>query len=303
MEGHLTSPPTSICLTEWFRVETRSRSRPGSPSNGAQNWARVFDFGSSLNEEVTEPGGGGEGTDYFMLSASIGTDFGGQRVEIRNNDPAGGGPAGADGPTGQQWNGDSTVAVVPGQEMHVAVTWDDASGQVAFYRDGQRAAAFETPVKMAQINDVNGWLGRSNWTGDANFEGSFNEFRIFDDVLSPGEVGASFAYGPDSEGPSVSDVDSDGDGVPDDLEAIAGTDPNDASSYLRVLSTQQASGEVTLEWSSIVGKAYTIEHSTDLVDWTTIATPAAATEATSTYVDTDPTRASAEGGYYRVRVE
>jgi hypothetical protein len=47
------------------------------------------------------------------------------------------------------------------------------------------------------LNDVNNWLGRSNWTSDANFDGSFNEFRIYDQALTASEIAASFAAGPD----------------------------------------------------------------------------------------------------------
>ncbi len=271
--------------------------------NGVQNWARVFDFGSSGEQELDGPGGEGEGTDYFTVTATRGTDPAGQRIEIRNNDPTGGGPDGADGPSGQQWNLDPQSPVVLGEEMHLAVSWDDASGQLIYYRDGVVLGSFETPVKMAQINDVNNWLGRSNWTGDANLQGSYNEFRIYDEVLNDSEINVSFAYGPDSQGPGVQpSLDSDGDGAPDDLEAIAGTDPNDPDSYFRVLNTQRQASEITLEWSSVAGKDYTIEYSTDLAEWTPVGTVASA-GAMTTFSDNDAVRVGDPGGYYRVRVE
>jgi hypothetical protein len=44
---------------------------------------------------------------------------------------------------------------------------------------------------------VNNWLGRSNWTTDSNFDGSFNEFRIYDTALTADQVAANTAAGPD----------------------------------------------------------------------------------------------------------
>jgi MYXO-CTERM domain-containing protein len=44
---------------------------------------------------------------------------------------------------------------------------------------------------------VNNWLGRSNWTGDANLDGTFNEFRIYDYALTDAQVAGNFSTGPD----------------------------------------------------------------------------------------------------------
>jgi hypothetical protein len=48
------------------------------------------------------------------------------------------------------------------------------------------------------MNDVNNWLGRSNWTGDGYFDGDLNEFRIWDNAFSEQNVLDSIALGPDS---------------------------------------------------------------------------------------------------------
>jgi hypothetical protein len=50
--------------------------------------------------------------------------------------------------------------------------------------------------------DNNNWLGRSQWP-DPVFDGLFNEFRIYDHALTPGEVGADFIVGPDAVGGQV----------------------------------------------------------------------------------------------------
>ncbi|MCA9151419.1 MAG: LamG domain-containing protein [Planctomycetales bacterium] len=166
--------------------------------DGAQNWGRIFDFGSSdigggVGGEVTGPGGGGEGKDYFELSAGIGTDYNAQRIELRNEDPAGGGTSTLD----------STVSTTFPQAAHMAVVFDEAGGLfgetvVRFYRDGQLVNEGTTHIKLSDINDVNNWLGRSNWAGDSNLDGSFDEFRLYDRALSSDEILGNYEAGADT---------------------------------------------------------------------------------------------------------
>jgi autotransporter-associated beta strand protein len=49
---------------------------------------------------------------------------------------------------------------------------------------------------MSAINDVNNWLGRSTFSSDANLQGSVAEFRIFNRILSPGELMNDYQLGP-----------------------------------------------------------------------------------------------------------
>jgi len=171
-------------------------------NDGLENWARIFDFGSSNFGEVTGTGGGGEGTDYFFLAASRGTNGNQQRVEIRNEDPAGGGIVTIDG----------NLATTLGTEYHHVVTFDADGGgtqaQIKYYRDGVLVAQGNTPIQLSDLNDVNNWLGRSNWTADSNFQGSFNELRIYDEALELAEVTASRDAGPDSLASGAPDIDS-----------------------------------------------------------------------------------------------
>lgn len=160
-------------------------------NDGVRTWARIFDFGSSDFAEVTGPGGGGQGRDYFFLGASRGGNGNQQRVEIRNEDPAGGGIVTID----------SNLPTNLGTEYHHVVTFDadgaGTQGQIKYYRDGILVAQGTTPIQLGDLNDVNNWLGRSNWTADQNFQGSFNEFRIYDVALDQEEVTESRAAGPD----------------------------------------------------------------------------------------------------------
>jgi len=52
-------------------------------------------------------------------------------------------------------------------------------------------------VRLNGINDVNVWLGKSQWN-DPYFNGQFDEFRIYSGVVSDTAIAASFAAGPDA---------------------------------------------------------------------------------------------------------
>ena len=56
-------------------------------------------------------------------------------------------------------------------------------------------------------------------------------------------------------------------------KALAGTDPNDPSSVLRITAVDRDAGGLAIRWSSVVGKRYILEHSTDLQadEWTMVA--------------------------------
>src|SRR5262249_24099512 len=78
------------------------------------------------------------------------------------------------------------------------VTWDEPSGQLKVFENGQQAGDMVVDDAMSDLNDVNVWLGRSNWAGDQNLQGEFDEFRIYNRVLSPGEIVGNFRAGPDT---------------------------------------------------------------------------------------------------------
>ena len=54
-----------------------------------------------------------------------------------------------------------------------------------------QANPFPVGHQLGNLHDVNNWLGRSNWTVDQNFAGSFNEFRIYNHAMTPAEVASS----------------------------------------------------------------------------------------------------------------
>jgi hypothetical protein len=70
-------------------------------------------------------------------------------------------------------------------------------------------------------------------------------------------------------------VDTDGDGVFDLFEEVAGTDPNSATSFFREVSHSLTSTLATITVSSSASRAYEFQASTDLLTWTRVAVPGA----------------------------
>jgi len=107
-------------------------------------------------------------------------------------------------------------------------------------------------------------------------------------------------------------VDSDGDGQSDAAELVAGTDPYDAKSLFALtlangssVHTQSVTGNgsgtvaLTLTWTSVPGKNYVVEASSDLTNWAMVATVSAAAGQNSTSYQV---YAGGERAFYRVSV-
>jgi hypothetical protein len=133
-----------------------------------------------------DAGGGGTGLDYLEYSAQIGDDTNSRRLEIRNADPADNGTTTAD-------VGTRTF----GQDMHVLVTWKESTGRITVYENGNQIGALTTDDLLSDLNDVNVWLGRSNWNGDQNTQGEYDEARFYNYVLTPGQALGNALAGPD----------------------------------------------------------------------------------------------------------
>ena len=171
----------NLTLNTWMTID------------GLDNWARVFDFGSTdigtgtQGGELFSPGGGGQGFEYIMISAMNGTDINTHRLENREN-----------GATLNTTDGFNPVAL--GTEHLWTFVWQDVGGgQVVqkYYFDGVLGAQ-SAPYfgNISQLNDVNNWLGRSNWTGDGNTNGTYDMFAVYNTAFSDAEVMASFLQGP-----------------------------------------------------------------------------------------------------------
>jgi hypothetical protein len=94
---------------------------------------------------------------------------------------------------------------------------------------------FGARYPLASINDVNCWLGRSQFAGDPQLNANFNEFRVYNGVLNESAIRSLYA---------------------------AGTDE-----MLTLISALKNGNQLDLTWESRDLLTYTIESSSDLVTW------------------------------------
>ena len=99
-------------------------------------------------------------------------------------------------------------------------------------------------------------------------------------------------------------LDTDHDGASDFAEWVAGTDPLDANSNLRVsVQTVPGTNGIVISWPSVVGKTYRLESATNLLTGfnTVVKTNIAA--APPLNLETDAATGLRNSGFYRVQVE
>ena len=155
---------------------------------GVGLFEEIASFGTGTAGEL-QPGtpnpatGGVIGTDYVALIPNLNGWLTGT---LRNT-----------GALEQPLRGTNPQALPQNSEHHVAYTVDYPNRIAALYLDGAEIGRRTISIDPSQFDQVNDWLARSQWSPDAFFNGSINEFRIYDAALSPGEVAASFARGPD----------------------------------------------------------------------------------------------------------
>lgn len=75
------------------------------------------------------------------------------------------------------------------------------------------------------------------------------------------------AIGLDTDSPKGAAADLDGDGSRNRDEMVGGTDPRNATDFLRILETSNQAETITFSWPSVVGRTYRVFWSTDLITW------------------------------------
>jgi len=149
---------------------------------GGAAWQRVFDFGDSTN--ASPENNPAEGNTYLMLTPQSAAGVATIGFSLLGN------------ASGQEQDVNATLPL-PTSITHVAVVASATDSKLRLYIDGKKAAEAAWSGPLSSINDVNAWLGRSQYNGDPELSGVFHEFRIYGAALSDAEVATSFLAGPD----------------------------------------------------------------------------------------------------------
>jgi hypothetical protein len=147
---------------------------------GGEPWQRIFDFGSSDQGEAAR----GDGASYFFLtpralegSMMVGYSRSGIQGEI-------------------QLVGTSAFPMTP--RTHVAVVVDSGTNAFSLYVDGELNATQTLEQRLSEVDDVNSWLGISQYAADPNLNAELHEFRIYERALTAEEVRLTYELGPDT---------------------------------------------------------------------------------------------------------
>lgn len=161
-------------------------------SPGGGNWQRVFDFGNTSLGEDPDPNGPG-------YTGAASWFFAPRQGSIDSNN--GGRYAFDPGPGGEnpQINPGAEGAAPVGEEFHTVAIFNHAQRVASIWINGNKIGEAPIPADrpLSSLDDVNNWLGRSQWSGDAFSTANFNEFRIYQGVLTPLQIALNNAAGPD----------------------------------------------------------------------------------------------------------
>jgi hypothetical protein len=144
---------------------------------GGPCWQRIFDFGVS---DAGEDAAGDAVTSLFMTPQACGFAYFTAMAELDR----------------LQYPVSDNEMLPTGYAVQVALVVDGDRQTFTLYRDEQQVGTASTQFQLADLQDTNNWLGRSQWAQDAFFRGSIGDFRIYSRVLSRTEIVELYADGP-----------------------------------------------------------------------------------------------------------
>jgi hypothetical protein len=180
LPDHIISGLSNLTIEAWVTLQSAA---PGG-------WQRVFDFGG--NDAGTNAAG--TGTNYFCLTPSRGDAHVIGFIETGSN------PNTTPADTNAlNLNGTSAMAV--GAETYVVITYDSKAGSCQMFVNGALVSSVSgrSLNPLSKFSDYNNYLGRSQYRVDSFFVGQFNEFRIWESILTAQQVQDHFVAGPDEQ--------------------------------------------------------------------------------------------------------
>lgn len=157
-----------------------------------------------------------------------------------------------------KWTADQTIKVAPyavGTEYHIAMVVQPGAGsggntRVTWYAapaaDASLGAAhgsFETANTLANLNDVNFWLGRSEYN-DNTANASYDEVRLWNRAFATNELQQLHALGPNTVGAFATNLLAGTLGSQSDLVLQSGATLDFGGTAQQVASVAGASGSV-----------------------------------------------------------
>lgn len=185
--GYAALPPGLISGLSEVTLETWVTWTPGNVpltyGNGA--WQMIFDFG---NQQYT-----GSGVSYLCLTPATDNVSYTTKPLLHTT-------VTTNLNTHETPRLDWTDKLPTNVLTHVAVAYSPLRGVMKLYLNGLAVAAGKATLPLSGIVDTNCWLGKSLFSPDAYFYGSYHEFRIFSGLLSDADMAAEFAAGPEVVG-------------------------------------------------------------------------------------------------------
>jgi len=185
--AYVALPPGILSSLSEVSIETWLTWTVGqaSPTTSARtNWEMVFDFGSSS---------GGQGNSYMFLTpqtdSSNKTTNNVMRSSITTNLNI------AETPL-LDW----TNPCPANAKVLLTVTYSPVRKIAKLYLNGNLCKAGTATLPLSGIIDTNNWLGRSLFQYDPYIDATYDEFRIYNGLLSDSDVRADYAAGPDVVG-------------------------------------------------------------------------------------------------------
>jgi hypothetical protein len=126
-----------------------------------------------------------------------------------------------------------------------------------------------TSTSVATTSNSPVSIGGSSTAGSIHYRGRLDDVRIFPRALDLTEIQLIYQQ-PSNQTSELLTLDSDKDGITDELELMAGTDPDDSTSTFKIQSFETTENGISLQWSAVAGRTYRVEESSNLTTWTSV---------------------------------
>ncbi len=168
LPNNLVSKLTNVSLEAWVTWQ------------GGNVWQRIFDFGEDAtgveNNRST-------GRSYIFVSPHGDGNF--VRAVFRKSG-------------GAELVIDSTPSLTIGDPAQLVLVLDDDHDLMTLYVNGVSVGSAAFVDHLSGVNDINNWLGRSQFASDSPYVGNMQDFRIYSSALSAAQVAFSFSKGADA---------------------------------------------------------------------------------------------------------